>query len=43
MQVVAQGRLKPVIDSVFEIDDAPAAFDRLEQAQQFGKIVLNIP
>lgn len=43
MQLVSQGRLKPVIDSVYDIDDASAAFDRLERAEQFGKIVLNIP
>jgi NADPH:quinone reductase-like Zn-dependent oxidoreductase len=42
MQVVAQGRIRPVIDSVFSMDDALLAFDRLERGDQFGKIVLDI-
>lgn len=43
MRLVAQGRVRPVIDSVYPIDRAPEAFDRLERAEQFGKIVLDIP
>ena len=42
MQVVAQDRLRPVIDSVYPFDDALAAFDQLERAEQFGKIVLDL-
>ena len=42
MRVVAQGRLRPVIDSVYPFDDALAAFDRLERGEQFGKIVLDL-
>ncbi len=34
------GRLKPVVDSVFPLRDAPTAHLRMDQGQQFGKIVL---
>ncbi|MGD9692114.1 MAG: zinc-binding dehydrogenase [Phycisphaerales bacterium] len=34
------GRLKPVIDKVFPWSEAPAAWERLEKGEQFGKIVL---
>jgi NADPH:quinone reductase-like Zn-dependent oxidoreductase len=34
------GRLKPVIDRTFPLADAARAQDRLERAEQFGKIVL---
>jgi NADPH:quinone reductase-like Zn-dependent oxidoreductase len=32
--------VQPVIDSTFDPADAPAAFDRLESGEQFGKIVV---
>jgi NADPH:quinone reductase-like Zn-dependent oxidoreductase len=35
--------IKPVVDSVFPLEDAAGAQLRLEQARQFGKIVLRIP
>jgi len=34
------GRLKPVVDSVFPLRDAPSAHRRMDEGQQFGKIVL---
>ncbi|MEK6716380.1 MAG: zinc-binding dehydrogenase, partial [candidate division NC10 bacterium] len=34
------GRLKPVVDSVFPLRETPAAHRRMDEAQQFGKIVL---
>lgn len=34
------GAIQPVIDSVFDADDAPRAYARLESADQFGKIVI---
>ncbi|MCC6909043.1 MAG: zinc-binding dehydrogenase [Phycisphaerales bacterium] len=34
------GALRPVIDQVFDAADAPAAYERLEAGEQFGKIVL---
>lgn len=36
-------RLKPVVDRVFEMHDVVAAAERMDQAEQFGKIVLRIP
>ena len=43
VRVAAQGALKPVIDSVYAMDDYPKALARLEAAEQFGKIVVDIP
>ncbi len=37
-----QGRLMPVVDSVHELRDGRAAFDRLASGAQFGKIVVRI-
>jgi NADPH:quinone reductase-like Zn-dependent oxidoreductase len=34
------GRLGPVIDQVFSLEDGRAAFERLSSGQQFGKIVV---
>jgi len=34
------GRLTPVIDSVYELEDGRAAFERMAAGKQFGKIVL---
>ncbi|HEX9809439.1 MAG TPA: zinc-binding dehydrogenase [Alphaproteobacteria bacterium] len=42
LRTVAEGRIRPVIDSVYPVDEALAAFDRLERAEQFGKIVLDL-
>lgn len=36
------GRLHPEIDSVFELEDGKAAFDRMASGKQFGKIVVRI-
>lgn len=36
------GGLRPVVDRVFPLDDAVAAFERLACAQQFGKVVLRV-
>jgi NADPH:quinone reductase-like Zn-dependent oxidoreductase len=41
--LIAAGRAKPVVDVVFPLADARAAHERLEAAQQLGKIVLSIP
>jgi len=40
LQLYQAGRLKPVVDSVFPLRDASAAHRRMDEAQQFGKIVL---
>ena len=41
--LVREGRAKPVVDSVFPLAEARAAHERLEAADQLGKIVLRIP
>ena len=40
MQLVFEGRLKPVIDQTFALKEARAAHERLEHPEHFGKIVL---
>jgi NADPH:quinone reductase-like Zn-dependent oxidoreductase len=40
MALFTGGKLKPVIDAVFDAKDAAKAFERLEKAEQFGKIVV---
>lgn len=42
LKLVAQGRLKPVIDRVFPLTEAAAAHAYLESGQQFGKVVLSV-
>jgi alcohol dehydrogenase len=39
-RVVAMTGLRPVIDSVFEFEDAKGAFARLESGRHFGKVVI---
>jgi NADPH:quinone reductase-like Zn-dependent oxidoreductase len=41
--LVASGRARPVVDEVFPLEQARAAHERLESAEQLGKIVLSIP
>jgi NADPH:quinone reductase-like Zn-dependent oxidoreductase len=36
-----EAKLKPVVDKVFPLCDASASHHRMEEAGQFGKIVLN--
>jgi NADPH:quinone reductase-like Zn-dependent oxidoreductase len=42
-ELVAGGQARPVIDSVYALEEARAAHERLEAGEQFGKIVLRIP
>ena len=42
-ELVASGRARPVIDSVFPLAEARAAHERMESGDHFGKIVLRIP
>jgi zinc-binding alcohol dehydrogenase/oxidoreductase len=37
-----QGRLEPVIDKVFPLDEAVNAYRRLQEGKNFGKLVLKI-
>lgn len=41
--LVASGRVQPVVDTVFPLTEAAAAHERLEAGDQLGKIVLRIP
>lgn len=42
VQAFTHGHLKPQIDSVFPLADVPAAFDRLEDPDRLGKIIIQI-
>jgi NADPH:quinone reductase-like Zn-dependent oxidoreductase len=42
MDLVVLGRLKPVLDKIFELPDAAAAQRRMENGEHFGKIILRI-
>ncbi len=42
LEVVAAGGITPVVDSVTPLVGAPAALARLQRAEQFGKIVLEM-
>jgi len=42
MQLIFQGKLIAVIDSVFTLEQAQSAYQRLHDAEQFGKIVIKI-
>jgi len=37
-----EGRLQPVIDSVFNLEDGRSAYERLASGDQFGKIVVKV-
>jgi zinc-binding alcohol dehydrogenase/oxidoreductase len=41
--LIASGRVRPVVDEVFPLADARLAHERLEAGKQLGKIVLRIP
>jgi len=43
MDLIVTGKLKPVIDSTFDLKDAASAQERLWAGENFGKITLNIP
>jgi NADPH:quinone reductase-like Zn-dependent oxidoreductase len=40
MELVFNGTLNPVVDTVMKLDDIRAAHERLERGEQFGKIVM---
>ncbi len=42
LKLVAQGRLKPMVDKVFDLADCMAAHNYLEKSKQFGKVVLRV-
>lgn len=39
---LADGRLHPIVDSVYDLADARSAFERLASGEQFGKVVVRI-
>jgi NADPH:quinone reductase-like Zn-dependent oxidoreductase len=41
--LLAAGRMRPVVDRVYPLAEARAAHERLEAGEQLGKIVLTIP
>jgi NADPH:quinone reductase-like Zn-dependent oxidoreductase len=43
LQFITKYKIKPVIDRVYDMQDAAAAAERMNDAAQFGKIVLRIP
>jgi NADPH:quinone reductase-like Zn-dependent oxidoreductase len=42
VRLAAQGRLWPVVDASFSLDDGVRAFERLQDADHFGKVVIDI-
>jgi NADPH:quinone reductase-like Zn-dependent oxidoreductase len=40
--LVAEGRLKPIVDKTFDLADARAAHEYLAAKRQFGKVVLSV-
>jgi NADPH:quinone reductase-like Zn-dependent oxidoreductase len=42
LDLFAKSSMRPVVDTTFPIADAAAAHRRMEEAAQFGKIVLRI-
>ena len=43
LDLVTASKLAPVVGRVFPLDEAVKAFQRMEEAKQFGKIVLAMP
>jgi zinc-binding alcohol dehydrogenase/oxidoreductase len=42
-ELVASGKVKPIVDRVFPLAEAAAAHEYLEEGRQFGKVILSIP
>ena len=42
-EFISEHEVRPVIDRVFDFDDAPAAFELMENGSYMGKIVISIP
>jgi zinc-binding alcohol dehydrogenase/oxidoreductase len=43
LRLFGEGGLRPAIDKVFPLEEAGAAQVRMQEAEQFGKIILSIP
>jgi len=42
MELIFNGTINPVIDSVYPLEQAAEAYARYERGEQFGKIVLQV-
>ncbi len=42
LELAAEGRIAPVIDSVFPFDELPRALERLRSRETFGKVVVEV-
>jgi len=42
VRLAGQGTLWPVIDRVIPLEDALAAYERLERGEQVGKLVIEV-
>lgn len=42
MELIFNGTIKPVIDSVYSLEEAAEAYARYERGDQFGKIILKV-
>ena len=40
--LLASGELRPIVDRVFPLEEARAAFERLDKGEQLGKIVVQV-
>lgn len=43
LKLAQEGKIKPVLDSVYPLKDVQAAHKRMEKRELFGKIVLTVP
>jgi len=43
LKLVEQGRLKPIVDKIWSLQDAALAHEYLEKNKQFGKVILTVP
>lgn len=41
-RAIEHNKIQPVIDKIFEFDQAPAAFRHLESGQHFGKVIVKV-
>ena len=41
-EFIAEKQIRPVLDRVFPLQEAPAAFRHLESGSHFGKVVLKV-
>ncbi|NUQ86547.1 MAG: zinc-binding dehydrogenase, partial [Anaerolineales bacterium] len=42
MEHVFNGKLTPIVDSVYPLEKAREAYERYEKGEQFGKVVLKV-